>query len=216
MDQTSITAFTVGVLGAATTVFNVWYSKRLDTKFGKRNKCELPVVGLLGTYGVLDEIKSIAEKLFNETHADRFLLLVSEKHDNAYAWVSAIHEEHEYVDSNVRLSIGATSKYLKIETDAAYRQMLNDLREEKVIRYNVSTMPYGILREIYRSEMVTHSNVYYLYEFKFTDNDGNEKECILFASVATHQGLEFTNEHELKIKFAVDKIKNEILPKNKK
>lgn len=63
-----------------------------------------------------------------------------------------MHEEHEYTYDNVRLSIGATSRYLKIETDAAYRQMLNELREEKVIRYNVETMPYGMLREVYRSE----------------------------------------------------------------
>lgn len=208
-------AWVVPLTGSAATVFCVWYTKYLDAKYNKKLKrnSNLPVVGLLGTYGVLDEIKLIANKLFDETHADRFLLLVGEKDKEAYAWVSAIHEEHAYIDSNVRLSIGATSKYLKIETDAAYRQMLNELREEKVIRYNVETMPYGMLREVYKSEKVTHSNVYYLYEFKFFDMENVERECILFASVATHQGLEFTQEHEMKIKFSMDKIKNEILPK---
>lgn len=204
-------------LGTAATIFCVWYTKYLDAKFAQKIKknCSLPVVGLLGTYGVLDGIRSIANILFHDTHADRVLLLFAEKEKEAYAWVSVVHEEHEYTYDNVRLSIGATSRYLKIETDAAYRQMLNELREEKVIRYNVETMPYGMLREVYRSEKITHSNVYYLYEFKFNDNDNIERECLLFASIATHGGLEFTQTHELKMKLSIDRIKNEILPKNK-
>ena len=204
----------VSLIGALATIFCVWYKSYLDKTIGKKDKvaCSLPVVGLLGTYGVLDSIRSISNNIFQETSADRFLLLVSEKQESAHTYISVVHEEHAYSDSNVRLSIGATSKYLKIETDQAYRKMLEELKEEKVLRYNVASMPYGMLREIYKSEMITHSNIYYLYEFKYM-MEGDEKECLLFASVATHKGIEFTQIEELKIKMGVDKIKNEILPK---
>lgn len=158
----------------------------------------------------LTELSDCINKLFLETIADRFLILMSESEHSINSWVSAIYEQHRYDsidDVSFKLSVGATNKYIKLGTDIYYKQLIDDIRHTSPLKLTTINMQDSVLKSIYLYEKVTYSNIYFLYDIEIE----NKERVTIFCSIATHINRPFNQEEELLMKLTVDKIKNTIL-----
>jgi len=151
----------------------------------------------LKSFKQISLINSEVQECFARTTAERFLVLLFEKEKNL-SYVTAIYEMHKFNENNANMVYGLVNKYVKLKLDAEYELMIREVREKGVKKYSVDTMPEGMLKRFYVYENVTHSNIYFLYEF----TDGN----MLFYSIAKHEVEPFTATEETSFSLMSSKI----------
>ena len=83
--------------------------------------------------------------------------------------------------------------------------MLKEAEVKDYIHFKVQSMEESILKNVYISESVKFSSVYFLIRAKI--DDVNDR--VFYCSVATHEEKDFTLIETVKIKVAIDKIKHE-------
>lgn len=190
----------LGVITAA--IIGIFkYNKKDDKKIEKKSET------LLVSFEQINDLNDVIFEMFSNTTADRFLLLMSDINNNKHNWVTAIYEQHKTDDNEkISLSFGATNRYVKLKIDQEYKSMIEEAKLRGVKRYTTTTMPNSILKDVYVYERVTHSNIYYLYEFNTEDGPMS-----LFCSFAKHDDNPFSPSDEIIFKVGVDKITNKIL-----
>jgi len=150
-------------------------------------------------------IKSIVSELFIRTKAERFLILMSYNGSEYFNFATALYEQHK--DNNqVVLSLGATSKYVKVEIDDTYRSMLKEVESKGFMRIDTENYKDGLLKDIYHLEKVTYSNIYFIKREKEYPSKG--KDLFLFCSIATHSGNKFSEDDETAFRIFTYQLKN--------
>lgn len=210
MDAT-IVGVIITTIGVITAAFLGAFDKLFPAKEPKQYNDSLYV-----TFEQLTELNETINNLFNNTSADRFLLLISNHENEGYNWVSAIYEQHYNTTDpsskkDIAISIGATGRYVKLDMDTDYKMMVEEARKSSPVRLNISTMRDSMLKNIYLYERVTYSNIYFLYDI-VRRVKGKKQTTTLFCSIAKHGQNSFFPEDETYMKLIVDKIKNEIIP----
>ncbi len=213
MDSTIIVSLIITIGTITVSIFGA-FDKIFDRISGKNNKKEKSIneSPLYITFEQLSELNFSINDLFSNTTADRFLLLISNANDS-YSWVSAIYEQHDNIGeiNKINLSLGATGRYIKMDTDRDYRTLISDIRKESPVRLETYKMSDNMLKNIYIYERVTFSNIYFLYDIE-KHIDGKKYTETLFCSIAKHGQNNFNKNEEIYMKSIVDRIKNDIIP----
>lgn len=161
--------------------------------------------------GVLCDLMSFNDILhkvnncFNQTSADRFLILsaMNGKHDLRFCTV--VYEQHSLNGkTEAKLSLGATGRYIKFEFDKAYQTMLKKIeatgKAENVI---VADMEDCDLKRIYMAEKVKAAKIVFLKRLAI-DKDNDR---VFYCSFATHDEKLFSDEDKMTLRIYTDQIK---------
>lgn len=159
-------------------------------------------LGLKLDLEAFNKIKVISETLAMKTSMDRFLILTASNGKTELRYATVAYEHHKDT-GKISLSIGATSKYIKFEFDSVYKQMLKDCENQGVMTYEVDKMIPGDLKNIYESEGVTHSKVFFLMRGKID----NENDRMFYCSVSTHGDNSFTATDSIIFKAQINILK---------
>lgn len=152
-------------------------------------------------------ISGYVNNIFQNTSADRFLILAAHNGKNPLKYTSVFYEQHDTTRGDgAILSIGAISKYVKFEFDEEYRRILKQVENEGSIFLDVKKMAKGDLKSIYESERVLYSNIYFIDRIPNHDTKGND--LLLYCSVAKHKEPKFNDQENVVIKYNVGSIKD--------
>lgn len=152
---------------------------------------------------LLNSIKGEAESILYNTKADRFLILSATNGSKDMRFATAVYEQHKNAPE-VKISLGATGKYVRFEFDSQYRKMLKEAELNGVVDLDVGAMVDCDLKSIYSVEKVKFSQVHFLMRVKI-DKDNDR---IFYCSIATHNKEPFSNLDKIIIKTKIDKIKH--------
>lgn len=160
--------------------------KKLEKSKAEKNESQLrsEVVERLLDITLLSNIRSAVNTMFEETRAERFLILIAINGKIDFNMVSVIFEQHK---SNNH--INAIARYRNIQIDDYYRQMLKKAERTGVVEFEVDKMPdEALLTQFYKHEGVKNSKVRHLLRQSI---DG-ENDVVIFSSVATFDDEPFT------------------------
>lgn len=149
-----------------------------------------------------NDIKEIAENILYNTKADRFLILTATNGTRDMRFATAVYEHHKK-NPKVRLSLGATGKYVKFEFDSSYKKMLKDSEINGVVDLDISKMEDCDLKSIYETEEVKFSTVNFLFRGKIDEKN----DRLFYSSISTHEDKEFSRSEKTIIKMNIDKLK---------
>lgn len=150
----------------------------------------------------LNTVQSKVSAIFEETKADRFLILYAVNGKEIFNFVSCIYEQHKK-SNTPNISIGAVSRYCHVEIDDNYRNMLKRSEKEGAVLMETDRMYEGVLKNFYTFEKVQHSLIKFIARLPKTEHD----DIVVFCSVATHQITSFSKEDLQLIKAHVDGIR---------
>ena len=159
-------------------------------------------IGISVTFEEVSKIQNTVLEIFKKTSADRFLILMATNGKKELRFTSVVFEQHQ--DGYTSLSFGATNKYIRFEFDSVYMKMLKDVEKEGCLYYDVDSMDDGDLKQIYVSENVKYSNVYFLNRMPID----SENDKMVYASIGKHGDKPFTPEELFKMRLSVNKIRN--------
>jgi mannitol-specific phosphotransferase system IIBC component len=132
----------------------------------------------------INDLSNAVDKIFEETKADRFLVLIAKNGKEDFNIVNVVFEQHK--DKNYR--INAIARYRNVHIDHPYKQMLKETEFRGVVELETATMPRCILKSFYENEGITHSKVRHLAR-KPIDNDN---DFLVYSSLSTHDKDKFT------------------------
>ncbi len=158
------------------------------------------------------ELRDSVDAMFKRTKADRFLVLFAFNGKDYMKFASAIYEQHKNTAS-AHLSVGAVSKYVHIDIDEEYRKMLKRAETEGLVTYSVSKMQPSLLKDIYEAEGVQHMKIAHLKRVE--DFGGEERDLLIYCTVATHESAAFTNAESTYIRAFMSTIRNEVFEAQK-
>jgi len=141
--------------------------------------------------------------ILQKTNVDRVLILIAHNGKNKPRYATAIYEQHK--DSgDIRLSIGAATKYIRFEFDEHYSKMLKEIEVEKEVFLSTQEIKSTILGKLYSSENIHHSSVWFLRRINFDA----ENDVLIFCSLATHQINNFTESEKFEMVLGINHIKS--------
>ena len=136
----------------------------------------------------LSDIKKAVSEMFDESKAERFLILIAVNGKTDFNIVSVIFEQHKN-----NHHINAIARYRNVQIDTHYKDMLKRAERQGVVELNVAEMPEeGLLTHLYRHEGVKHSKV----RFLLREHIDNENDVIIFSTIATFSDEPFTLEEK--------------------
>lgn len=136
----------------------------------------------------LHVIQTTVNKMFQDTNADRFLILVARNGSTNPNRTTAIYEQHK-AQGRASISIGAVHRYVDFQLDDHYRKMLKLAENNGAVYFVTDQMPQSALKSIYEYEEVIGSGVHFLMRTPITD----QQDRLWYCSVATHNPAGFSN-----------------------
>lgn len=201
MDSTIIVAI-ISALGAFLIALIPYFLRKKEDSKIKNKPVDIDV-----ELFKFNDLRESVDRVLAETSADRFLILMAHNGKEEMRFATAIYEQHKNTDKTI-FSFGATNKYIKIEFDDEYRRMLKTSEKESVFRMETTKMPESLLKNIYISEKIIYSNCYFIKRYHEYKSD--DKDLILYCTLATHSEKPFDVTDEVKFKTFVDYLKNEL------
>lgn len=170
-----------------------------DTKRERDDhKIKADVLDKVLDFASFNAIKEGVDELFEQTRADRFLILIAINGCEDFNMISVIFEQHK--DSQYKVSAIARYKSLSIDTD--YRNMLKLSEKYGKIELETEKMPPCLLKDIYQIESVTHSDVRHLVRVKIDDKN----DVLVYSSLATHHKMGFTKMGRRRAEIIYDSV----------
>lgn len=151
-------------------------------------------------------LRDAVEEMFSRTKADRFLILFAFNGKDHLRFASAIYEQNS--EGNAHLSIGAISKYVHFDIDDDYRAILKKAEVDGTVTFDVSKMKQGLLRDILESEGIRHVKV--LHIRRFEDFAGDDKDLLVYCTVATHVDEPYTKAESTYLRGFSSMLRNEV------
>lgn len=193
-----------------TAVITGWYAtrvKKLELKNDNaqkqvsRLKAELTCINVLFEYKLIALINTTVEHIFKETKAERFIILFALNGKTDFNFVSVCYEK-----TKTEKTSGAMYRYVRIEIDDHYRQMLKFVEQDKQVYLDVEHMQECLLKNIYQSivEGVTFSGVHFIARHSIDQNN----DSLVYCSVATTDKEDFTRSEKTTLKLAMDNIRS--------
>lgn len=140
------------------------------------------VLGRILDISLLNEIRGAVGVMFEETSADRYLILVAVNGKTDFNVVTAIFEQH----GDPKYKINAIATYRSLKIDAHYKQMLEFAEKRGQVEMIVAEMPDSLLKGIYVREGIKYSKVRHLLRVPI--DDGND--VLVYCSIAKHRNAE--------------------------
>lgn len=150
-----------------------------------------------------NDIKDTVENIFINTKADRFLILSATNGTRDFRFATAIYEHYKKTDK-VFLSVGAVGKYVRFEFDSHYKELLKSTEVNEFVDLSTEKMQESDLKQIYLTEEIKHSRVYFLLRSKIDA----ENDRIFYCSASTHSDNEYTPREKTILKIQLNKLKN--------
>ena len=150
----------------------------------------------LGNFIVFNEIRSSVDRIFENTQADRFLILFTINGKREYRTISVVYEQHKHP----QLKINAIIRYRDVQIDDQYRRLLRNVEQLGEVDLNVDTMPNQLLKDFYTIEQVMHSKVKFIHKKSLP----NEKNLVMYCSIATHLPKPFDDLENAIIKTEIE------------
>lgn len=140
--------------------------------------------------------------VLNTTEVERFLILKAHNGGGKIKAGSELYASVLYEDYRLPFKT-VKEAYQKLMVDAEYVRMLNDIYINQRCNFISSTMPEGLLKNLYESEGVKYSELYFLYQ---------DKKSFYFCSIATSkdQRMIQTRAQQAVINVAVSNIRNDL------
>lgn len=215
MNETNTTAIITGIFGLITTGIATWQAiklKRLDKEKANEiirtheaNNDRLKALSYVVDIQIFSELLLSLRQIFDNTPADRFLILYGINGRDVMLYVTAIFHYQDF-----KWKINALDAYKEIEIDKAYQEMLLDAERNGCVILDVDKMPDCILKEVYRNEGVTSSIIKFFLRKHISDT----KDMVLYCSFASHKAEKLSKKDKQYIvsKFGIIKrIISEIL-----
>lgn len=201
----------IGFLGVAitaivTSYYNIKVKKlELSNDNSKKQvaklKAELTCINVLFEYNLIALINKTVDEIFNTTKAERFIILFALNGKVDFNFVSVCYEK-----TKTSKTSGAIYRYVRLEIDNHYRQMLKYVEHDKQVYLDVEHMEDCLLKNIYQSivEGVTYSGVHFINRSRIDDDN----DVLVYCSVATTNENDFTKHEKVAIKVALDNIRS--------
>lgn len=158
----------------------------------KEQKIKLTVLDRVLEITNFNLIKESVGRIFSETKADRFLILIAVNGCTKPRYVSVIFEEHK----GDYKKLNAIARYSNIKIDEPYRQLLKVAENVGPVTVTTEIMEESYLRDFYELEGVNHSLIRHIAR----EGIDNENDLVVFSSLATHKEEPFTRLEESFIK----------------
>lgn len=162
------------------------------TKELKDNKLKLSLIDRALDLTAFNQITGSVDRMFSETRADRFLILMAVNGKEDFNVVTVIFEQHKVENTKVN----AVARYRNVEIDPLYRNMLKLAEVSGVVHLETSKMEDCLLKDFYRIEGVTFSDI----RFLLREHVDHENDILVFSSVATHGEDGFTKLGRVRMK----------------
>lgn len=133
----------------------------------------------------INQIGDAVDRIFDQTKADRFLILIAKNGKEDFNIVNVVFEQHK--GSEYR--INAIARYRNVHIDHPYKQMLKDCEFKGVIELETETMPRSVLKSFYENEKIKHSKVRHLARKPIDD----QNDFLIYSSLSTHIDEKFTD-----------------------
>lgn len=192
MDSSIISELIAAVVALISVMLTAWEKKKnreKDLKIAnlerekKNSDLRLNLVDKILDISLLGKIQESVYEIFNETKADRFLILIAINGKVNFNIVSVIYEQHK--DSKFKGN--AIGRYRNLEIDEEYKYMLKEAEIKSFIEIDVEKMDDCLLKRIYTMEGVKHSKIRHLLRLPIDD----ENDVLVFSSVSTHLNKKF-------------------------
>lgn len=177
----------IGVLASALIAAKALIKSKVIEKENKELKTNYNALDILFDFSVFNKIVYQVNELFATTKADRYLTLYATNGKSNFKFVTSMFEHHKDTQF-VRLSEGAVNKYVQLQFDLHYLNLLKEVEHVGPVFLDVIEMPECDLKNIYISEKVFHSCVMFLNRIEID----KENDLLLFCSIATHSAEKFT------------------------
>jgi hypothetical protein len=186
----AIPALVTLVLGYLAHMREIKKLKVKNNNLEKENKeieIKLNIFDKLISLDSIREIHKSVSRIFINTKADRFLVLIAVNGKESFNRVTVIFERFKNKDETIE----AGQRYRNINVDTSYKIMLKkaELSPSKTILLETDTMENSLLKNFYIQEGVKHSKIRHLFR-KAIDADN---DVLVFSSIATHQDEKFTD-----------------------
>lgn len=196
---TPISAIVVAIIVAYTSL------KKRHTIVKQENKVlriELSCVNILFNHEFLKALNKHVESIFQETRIDRFLILFAVNGKDTVKYATVCYEKNK--SSN---HLGAIYRYIRLEVDTHYQNLLKQVEAMGSVHLIVKEMPKCMLKTIYQSreEEIKFSTVKFIKRIEVDDLN----DIIVYSSMATAHNEDLTDEEHLILKYNFDAIKSE-------
>ena len=143
---------------------------------------------------LLTTIKNSVHDLFKITESDRFLILIAINGQVDFRTVSVIFEQHKQSTSS------AIATYKSLKVDSYYVRMLKEAEKYDIVDIETDKLPPSLLKTIYEEEGIMFAIVRHINRVKLDNNN----DCLIYASIATHEDKPFTVAERYKIQTHID------------
>jgi len=199
---------TLGVIISATIAgFYSVKVKRLEganetkDKQVKKLRAELTCINVLFEYNLIALINRTVDDIFKNTKAERFIILFALNGKTDFNFVSVCYEKTKTAKTS-----GAIYRYVRVQIDDHYRQMLKYVEKDHQVYLDVANMQECLLKNIYQSiaEGVTFSGVHFINRSPLDEDN----DTLVYCSMATTDPEDFTKQEKAMMKLAMDNIRS--------
>lgn len=163
---------------------------------------ELSAINILFNHQFIATLDEILYEIFEQTKVTRFLMLFAVNGKQDFKYVTACYEENR--TSPIKKAI---RKYVRIEIDNYYKQILYFIEKNKYINLVVKDMPKSVLKNIYQSydEKIEHSIIHFIRRINIDDKN----DLLLYCYTATNFDKPFSSSEEFIIHQGISRLRNE-------
>lgn len=207
--ETVLSTVIAGLFSLVLAVVNFRQSVRLKALEKERKsltsenvklKNELSSLSLLFDVELFHIIKEQVFAMFEETKADRFLIMFAVNGKREFNYVSVAYEQTRTYQNK-----GAISRYVRLNIDEHYQHLLKDVERSGSVTLEVQDMPDCLLKALYESEKpaVKHSIIKFLTRIAIDE----ENDLVVYTSMATFSDEPYTVHEKAVMRSLHDKIR---------
>lgn len=176
-------------------------SNTISTKQVAKLRAELTCINVLFEYNLIALINRTVDDIFKNTKAERFIILFALNGKTDFNFVSVCYEKTKSSKTS-----GAIYRYVRVQIDDHYRQMLKYVEKDHQVYIDVANMQECLLKNIYQSiaEGVTFSGVHFINRSPLDEDN----DTLVYCSMATTDPEDFTKQERSVMKLAMDNIRS--------
>ena len=158
----------------------------------KHQSIKINALDKLLDFTSFNTIRNSVDRIFENTKADRFMILIAVNGKTDFNIVSVIFEQHK----TAKWKVNAIIRYRDVHIDNEYRQLLKDAEYKGVVDIKVDDMKSQLLKDFYVLEKVRYSKIQFLHR----ESVDEDNDVLIFSSVSTHTDKPFTKIENAVIK----------------
>jgi hypothetical protein len=201
MDPTILVSITGAI--ATITVSVLLYRKDIKVKLmelestkqkeaAKHQTIKINALDKLLDFTSFNIIRNSVDRIFENTKADHFLILIAVNGKTDFNVVSVIFEQHK----SSKWKVNAIVRYRDVNIDDKFRQLLKDVEYQGTMDVAVDKMENQIFKDFHIIEKLKHIK----FKFLHRENIDDDNDVIIYSTVSTHLSTPFTKIENAVIK----------------